>query len=35
MVEVALCNISKSFGDEAVIDNLNLTVSSGEFVVFV
>ena len=35
MVEVTLCNISKSFGNEAVIDNLNLTVSSGEFVVFV
>ena len=35
MVEVALCNISKSFGNEAIIDNLSLTVSSGEFVVFV
>ncbi len=35
MVEVALRDISKSFGNEAVIDSLNLTVSSGEFVVFV
>ena len=35
MVEVTLYNISKSFGNEAVIDNLSLTVSSGEFVVFV
>ena len=35
MVEVALHNISKSFGNEAVIDNLNLTISSGELVVFV
>ena len=35
MVEVTLCNVSKSFGTEAVIDNLNLTVLSGEFVVFV
>ena len=35
MVEVALRDISKSFGNEAVIDSLNLTVLSGEFVVFV
>ena len=35
MVEVALRDISKSFGNEAIIDSLNLTVSSGEFVVFV
>ena len=35
MVEVVLDNISKSFGNEAVIDNFNLTISSGELVVFV
>ena len=35
MAEVVLHNISKSFGNEAVIDNLSLTISSGELVVFV
>ena len=34
MAEIELANVSKSFGNVKVIDNLSLVVRSGEFVVF-
>ncbi|MEX0406855.1 sn-glycerol-3-phosphate ABC transporter ATP-binding protein UgpC [Aquibium sp. LZ166] len=34
MADIELANVSKSFGNVQVIDNLSLTVNSGELVVF-
>ena len=34
MAEIALSNVSKSFGEVRVIDDLSLTIAAGEFVVF-